>query len=265
MENERLDVLLFKKGIFSSRERAQEHIKNGEIQVDGTIVTKSGKKVSMESEIKFTGRQIPYVSRGGLKLEKAINEFNISLKNLTCMDIGASTGGFTDCMIQNGAQKVYSIDVGTNQLHEKLKGNPKIISMENCNIKDLAQEEIEDRVDFISIDVSFISIGKILSNATSFLDSEGKICALIKPQFECGRKYVNKKGVVKDKKEHIRVIKELLLLFKENNIGNVKISYSPIKGPNGNIEYLIYGEKAIVKYNDIDVDRFVNEAFLTLK
>ncbi|MCM1992749.1 TlyA family RNA methyltransferase [Oceanirhabdus seepicola] len=265
METERLDVLLFKKEIFSSRERAQEHIKNGEIQVDGEIVTKTGKRVSIESELKFTGRQIPYVSRGGLKLEKAISEFNIDLKDVTCMDIGASTGGFTDCMIQNGAKKVYGIDVGTSQLHEKLKGHPKVISMEKCNIRDLTRADIEDKIEFISIDVSFISIGKILANASSFLDSEGKICALIKPQFECGRKYVNKKGVVKDKKEHIRVIKELLLLFKENNIGNVKLSYSPIKGPNGNIEYLIYGEKSIVKYNDIEVDSFVNEAFLTLK
>lgn len=265
METERLDVLLFKKGVFSSRERAQEHIKNGEIQVDGKIVTKSGKKISIESEIIFTGRHIPYVSRGGLKLEKAINEFNVNLKELTCMDIGASTGGFTDCMIQNGAKKVYSIDVGTDQLHEKLRGNQKIISMENCNIKDLAQDDIEDKIDFISIDVSFISIQKILSNASSFLKPEGKICALIKPQFECGRKYLNKKGVVKDKKEHIRVINEILLKFKENNIGNVKLSYSPIKGPNGNIEYLIYGEKSIVKYNNIEVDKFVNEVFLTLK
>ena len=265
METERLDVLLFKKWIFSSRERAQEHIKKGEIQVDGEIVTKTGKKVSVESELKFTGRQIPYVSRGGLKLEKAINEFNIELKDVTCMDIGASTGGFTDCMIQNGAKKVYGIDVGTSQLHEKLKGNSKVISMEKCNIKDLTRADIEDKIEFISIDISFISIGKIFSNAISFLDSEGKICALIKPQFECGRKYVNKKGVVKDKKEHIRIINDLLLLFKENNIGNVKLSYSPIKGPNGNIEYLIYGEKSIVKYNDIEVDRFVNEAFLTLK
>ncbi len=265
METERLDVLLFMKGIFSSRERAQEHIKKGEIQVDGKIVTKSGKKVSMESEIKFTGRQIPYVSRGGLKLEKAINEFNINLKDRICMDIGASTGGFTDCMIQNGAQKVYSIDVGTDQLHEKLKDNPKIISMENCNIRNLTQEDIKDKIDFISIDVSFISIQKIIYNAINFLHNEGKICALIKPQFECGRRYLNKKGVVKDKREHIRVINDIIALFKENNIGNVKLSYSPIKGPNGNIEYLIYGEKSILKYNDIEVDEIVNEVFLTLK
>ncbi|WBW95320.1 TlyA family RNA methyltransferase [Oceanirhabdus sp. W0125-5] len=265
METERLDVLLYKKGMFSSRERAQEHIKKGDIQVDGKIVTKTGKKVLVDSDIQFTGRKIPYVSRGGLKLEKAIDEYNIDLKDLICMDIGASTGGFTDCMIQNGAHKVYSIDVGTDQLHEKLKGHPQIISMENCNIRDLTQEQVEDNIDFISIDVSFISLSKILSKANSFLKDNGRICALIKPQFECGRKYLNKKGVVKDKKEHKRVINEILSLFKDENIGNVKLSYSPIKGPNGNIEYLIYGEKSIVEYNDIQVENIVNDAFLTLK
>lgn len=261
MELERLDLLLVKRGIVASRERAKEHIKNGEILVDGDVRTKSGQKIDVNADIQFTGEKLKYVSRGGLKLEKAMNAFGLNLKNKICMDIGASTGGFTDCMLQNEAKLVYAIDVGTDQLHEKLISNGNVISMENCNIRHLSSDKIEYRIDFISIDVSFISLKKVIPLLSKFLMAGSEVCALIKPQFECERKYLNKKGVIKNLKEHKKIIDSIVKLFNNERFGNIKIDYSPIKGPNGNVEYLIYGQYEEYAQGELDINLLVDEAF----
>lgn len=238
---ERLDVLMVKNGLVESRERAKEHINKGEVKVNDKIVNKTGKKVDIDSKIEITGRLNPYVGRGGLKLEKAIAQYNIELKDKICADIGASTGGFTDCMIQNGAKKVYAIDVGSDQLHEKLRSNNKVVSMENTNVKDVKRSHLEELCDFMSIDVSFIALEKILPYALNILKENGEFVALIKPQFQCGKKALNKKGVVKDKKVHKKVIHDIAEFLNNSNVKINDITSSPIKGPNGNIEYLLYG------------------------
>ena len=187
---------------------------------------------------------LPYVSRGGLKLEKAINSFGIDLEDKVCLDIGASTGGFTDCMLQHGACKVYSIDVGTNQLDDKLRRNERVVSMENTNIRYLTVDSIGELADFASIDVSFISLEKVIPNLMNLLKDDGSVVALIKPQFEVGIGIVNKKGVVKKPSEHVKAIVKVLNLLKSLNVKVINVSYSSIKGPNGNIEYLIYFTKS---------------------
>ncbi|WP_442886057.1 TlyA family RNA methyltransferase [Clostridium sp.] len=240
---ERIDVLLVDKGIFPSRERARASIMAGEIFVDGQRVDKCGQNVKKSSNIEFRGEKLPFVSRGGLKLEKALKKFNITLGNKVCLDIGASTGGFTDCMLQNGAKKVFSIDVGYGQFAWKLRTDKRVVCMERTNIRYVTFEHIGEYCDFASIDVSFISLKKVLPAVINLLNENGSIVALIKPQFEAGREKVGKKGVVREQSTHIEVIKTIVTFLKENNLKIISLDYSPIKGPEGNIEYLVYFTK----------------------
>lgn len=242
---ERLDVLLVKKTIFESRERAQASIMAGEIFIDGFRVDKCGAKVKENAHIEFKGKKLPYVSRGGLKLERAIKQYNISLKGFACIDIGASTGGFTDCMLQNGASKVVAIDVGYGQFAWKLRIDSRVTCMERTNIRYVKKEDIGELCDFASIDVSFISLTMVIPTAIELLKQGGSIVALIKPQFEAGREKVGKKGVVRDKSVHEEVINKIVNLVKNNKLKIIGLDYSPIKGPEGNIEYLIYFTKDI--------------------
>lgn len=243
-EKERLDVLLLEKGMFSSREKARASIMAGEIFVDGNRVDKSGEKVKKTSNIEFKGETLKYVSRGGKKLEKAVECFTIDLKDKTCLDIGASTGGFTDCMLQNGAKKVIAVDVGYGQFAWKLRIDPRVVCIERTNVRYMKPEDIDDVADFASIDVSFISLKKVIPAVLNLLNEKGEIVALIKPQFEAGKGKVGKKGVVRDKNTHKEVIEEIVDFVLSNNLNIIGIDYSPITGPEGNIEYLIYFSKA---------------------
>jgi len=274
LENkERLDVIVVERGILFSRERAKENIISGNILVDGIKITKCGRKVDLLSRIEFIGEDIPYVSRGGLKLQKAIDSFDIDLKTKVCIDIGASTGGFTDCMLQHGARKVYSIDVGTNQLDEKLRCDERVISMEQTNIRYLSKDSIGELSDFASIDVSFISLEKVIPNLLNLLKDDGSAVALLKPQFEVGIGKVNKKGVVKKPSEHVEVIVKFLNLLKGLNVKVINVNYSSIKGPNGNIEYLIYftknkeykSKEHYVSYVGDNIKQLVNKAHKDLE
>ncbi|MDP4087746.1 MAG: TlyA family RNA methyltransferase [Bacillota bacterium] len=237
---ERLDVLLVEKGIFQSREKARAAIMAEEVYVNGIKTTKAGQIVKKEDNIEFRGNEMPYVSRGGYKLEKAIHEFKIDLKDKICMDIGASTGGFTDCMLQNGARKVFSIDVGYGQFAWKLRIDPRVVCMERTNIRYVTPEDIGDLCDMASIDVSFISLTKVLPAVKNLLMDTGEVLALIKPQFEAGREKVGKKGVVKEKETHLEVIQNIVNFSVKEGFNVIDIEYSPIKGPEGNIEYLLY-------------------------
>ncbi|GAA0723715.1 TlyA family rRNA (cytidine-2'-O)-methyltransferase [Clostridium malenominatum] len=242
-KKDRLDIILLDKGFFSSRERARASIMAGEIFVDGIRVDKCGEKVKVDSNIEFRGEAMAYVSRGGYKLEKAINSFGIELQDKVCMDIGASTGGFTDCMLQNGARKVFSIDVGYGQLAWKLRVDPRVVCMERTNFRYVTIDDIGEEADFGSIDVSFISLEKVIPAALNILKSSGEMVALIKPQFEAGREKVGKKGVVKEKETHEEVILKIVNFIYKSNLKIKGLQYSPIKGPEGNIEYLIYFTK----------------------
>ena len=238
-EKVRLDVLVVQKQIASSREKAREYILTGKIYVDGKVEKKCGTKVKEDSKVEMRGEVIPYVSRGGLKLDKAIKDFSIDLKGAVCLDIGASTGGFTECMLLNGGEKVFAIDVGRDQLAEKLRVDPRVVSMEGTNIRNLTVEDIGQLCDFASIDVSFISLDKVIPHVLPLLKEKGQVVALIKPQFEAGRGKVSKKGVVKNPRVHEEIILNVVNLLKENNMNIIDLNYSGIKGPNGNIEYLI--------------------------
>ena len=241
---ERLDVLLVKKGLAPSREKAKAVIMAGSVYVDGQKEDKAGSVFDEESaQIEVRGHVLPYVSRGGLKLEKALKVFPITLTNKICMDIGASTGGFTDCMLQNGAVKVYSVDVGYGQLDWKLRQDDRVVCMEKTNFRYMTPEDIPDVLDFASVDVSFISLDKILTPAHALLKEQGEMVALIKPQFEAGREKVGKKGVVRDPKVHEEVISRIVRHADEVSFEVLDLSYSPIRGPEGNIEYLIHLKK----------------------
>ena len=238
---ERLDVLLVKKGLAPSREKAKAVIMAGSVYVDGQKEDKAGSVFDEESaQIEVRGHALPYVSRGGLKLEKALKVFPITLTDKICMDIGASTGGFTDCMLQNGAAKVYSVDVGYGQLDWKLRQDDRVVCMEKTNFRYMTPEDIPDVLDFASVDVSFISLDKILTPAYALLKEQGEMVALIKPQFEAGREKVGKKGVVRDPKVHEEVISRIVRHADEVSFEVLDLSYSPIRGPEGNIEYLIH-------------------------
>ncbi|WAW15622.1 TlyA family RNA methyltransferase [Peptostreptococcus equinus] len=239
----RLDVLLVEKKIFESREQARRTIMAGDVFVDSQRVDKAGTNINEDAKIEIKGKKMPYVSRGGLKLEKALNNFDLDLHGAVCMDIGASTGGFTDCMLQNGAVKVYSVDVGYGQLAWKLRQDSRVICMERQNIRHLDIETIDPRPNFASIDVSFISLKLVLPKAWEILTDSGRIVALIKPQFEAGKDKVGKKGVVRDPKTHIEVIERVCNQACMLGFDILDLDYSPIKGPEGNIEYLIYLEK----------------------
>ena len=241
---ERLDVLLVKKGLAPSREKAKAVIMAGSVYVDGQKEDKAGSVFDEESaQIEVRGHALPYVSRGGLKLEKALKVFPITLTDKICMDIGASTGGFTDCMLQNGAAKVSSVDVGYGQLDWKLRQDDRVVCMEKTNFRYMTPEDIPDVLDFASVDVSFISLDKILTPAYALLKEQGEMVALIKPQFEAGREKVGKKGVVRDPKVHEEVISRIVRHADEVSFEVLDLSYSPIRGPEGNIEYLIHLRK----------------------
>ena len=241
---ERLDVLLVKQGFAQSREKAKAIIMSGNVFVDGQREDKAGATFDEEKvEITVKGNTLKYVSRGGLKLEKAIDKFGVNVTDAVCMDIGASTGGFTDCMLQNGAKKVYSVDVGHGQLAWKLRNDERVVCMEKTNFRYLTREDIQDDLDFASVDVSFISLTKILLPARNLLKDHGKMVCLIKPQFEAGKEKVGKKGVVRDEKVHVEVIEKIFDFIDILDFEFLALDYSPIKGPEGNIEYLIYIEK----------------------
>ncbi len=240
MGKERLDVLLVSRGLAGSREKAKAFIMSGNVYVDGQKEDKAGSLFSGDCDIEVKGEKPPFVSRGGLKLDKAVKEFDISLKGLVCMDIGASTGGFTDCMLQNGAAKVYAVDVGHGQLDWGLRNDSRVICMEKTNIRYVTPEDIGDRIDFASADVSFISLTKILEPVKALLTEDAQMVCLIKPQFEAGRQQVGKKGVVRDKSVHEEVIKKVCEHAKSLGLIAVNLSFSPIKGPEGNIEYLVH-------------------------
>ena len=254
MKKERLDVLLVKKGLASSREKAKAIIMSGIVFVDGQREDKAGSTFDEKQEIIVKGKTLKYVSRGGLKLEKAMKNFDIVLKDKVCMDVGASTGGFTDCMLQNGAVKVYSVDVGYGQFAWKLRNDPRVVCMEKTNIRYVTPEDIADVLDFASVDVSFISLTKVLVPARELLRDGGRMVCLIKPQFEAGREKVGKKGVVRDKAVHEEVIHKVIDHAVEIGFHILNLEYSPIKGPEGNIEYLVYIRKEAEGSREESVD-----------
>ena len=236
---ERLDVLLVNKGFFSSRERAKTAIMAGDVYVNGGISDKAGTKIDEEAEITVKNDQCPYVGRGGYKLAKAIGTFGLDLAAKTAMDIGASTGGFTDCMLQNGASKVYSVDVGYGQLDWKLRDDPRVVNMEKVNVRYLEPDTIPDRMDFVSIDVSFISLKLIFPVVRELLKKGGELVCLIKPQFEAGREQVGKKGIVRDRDVHRQVIENVIIYAVSNGLKPEELTFSPMTGAKGNIEYLL--------------------------
>lgn len=243
IKKERLDVLLVKRGLAESREKAKAVIMTGNVFVRGQREDKAGTVFPENVEIMVKGEPQKYVSRGGFKLEKAMKCWQISLQDAVCMDVGSSTGGFTDCMLQNGAAKVYAIDVGTNQLAWKLRTDDRVISMEKTNIRYVTHEHVPEKVNFSSIDVAFISLTKVLVPVYHLLCSGGRVVALIKPQFEAGREKVGKKGVVRDKKVHLEVVENVMRYAVSVGFSILELEYSPIRGPEGNIEYLLYLEK----------------------
>ncbi|EIC95015.1 ribosomal RNA large subunit methyltransferase J [Lachnoanaerobaculum saburreum F0468] len=255
---DRLDILLVKRGFAESREKAKAVIMSGIVYVDGQKEDKAGQTFADTVNIEVRGSTLKYVSRGGLKLEKAMECFDISVKDKTCMDIGASSGGFTDCMLQNGAKKVYAVDVGHGQLAWKLRNDQRVIVMEKTNIRYVTPEDIGEKIDFASIDVSFISLSKVLPVAYNLLSEKGEIAALIKPQFEAGREKVGKKGVVRDKSTHIEVIKNCFDYAQKNGFCVKELEFSPVKGPEGNIEYLYHLIKSTDIDSDIDIEAVVN-------
>lgn len=265
---ERLDMLLVQQGYATSREKAKAIIMAGQVYVDGQKEDKAGSMFKEEAKIEVRGNTLKYVSRGGLKLEKAMSHFAVTLEGKVCMDVGASTGGFTDCMLQNGAVKVYSVDVGHGQLDWKLRNDPRVVCMEKTNIRYVTPEDIEEPVDFSSIDVSFISLTKVLLPVRNLLSQDGQIVCLIKPQFEAGREKVGKKGVVRDPAVHKEVIEKVIAFAKEQYLQPLALDFSPIKGPEGNIEYLLYLQKkpegTEMTDGDMDVDAVVGQAHGTL-
>lgn len=236
----RLDVLMVQLGLAESREKAKAVIMSGNVFVDGQREDKAGASFGEKAVIEVKGNPLKYVSRGGLKLEKAVECFEVSLTDRICMDVGSSTGGFTDCMLQNGARKVYAVDVGTNQLAWKLRQDERVTVMERTNIRYVTKEQIPEPVEFASIDVAFISLTKVLQPVKDLLVPDGEIVALIKPQFEAGREQVGKKGVVRDRNVHLEVIERVLAYAESIGFAVRNLEYSPIKGPEGNIEYLAH-------------------------
>lgn len=266
---ERLDVLLVKGGFAESREKAKAIIMSGNVFVNNNREDKAGQTFDEKAIIEVRGNTLKYVSRGGLKLEKAMANFDVSIEGKICMDVGASTGGFTDCMLQNGAVKVYSVDVGHGQLAWKLRQDERVVCMEKTNIRYVTNEDIPDLIDFSSIDVSFISLTKVLGPVRNLLTDNGQVVCLIKPQFEAGREKVGKKGVVRDKKVHIEVIEMVVEFAKSIGFNVLNLDFSPIKGPEGNIEYLLHIEKGentdTINKTDLDlINEIVEKAHDTL-
>lgn len=251
---ERLDVLLVKRNLAESREKAKAIIMSGNVFVEGQREDKAGTTFSDEVQIEIKGHTMPYVSRGGLKLEKAIANFDVDLEGKVCTDVGSSTGGFTDCMLQNGARKVFAIDVGRGQLAWKLRQDDRVVCMEKTNIRYVTPGDLGEEIDFSSIDVSFISLTKVLEPIRNYLKPDGEIVALIKPQFEAGREKVGKKGVVREKSTHHEVIKLVTSYAASIGFQILGIEFSPIKGPEGNIEYLVHLKKSEAGSNLPDME-----------
>ena len=243
MAKERLDVLLVKRNLAESREKAKAIIMAGEVFVEGQREDKAGSMFPETVSIELKGVPMKYVSRGGFKLEKAVVQYGLDLTGKVCMDVGSSTGGFTDCMLQNGAVKVYAVDVGTNQLAWKLRTDERVVSMEQTNIRYVTQENIGELVDFVSIDVAFISLTLVLAPVYALMKEEAEIVCLIKPQFEAGREKVGKKGVVREPAVHEEVIEKVCAYAKELGFAPLHLTHSPIRGPEGNIEYLLHAKK----------------------
>ena len=261
----RLDVLLVERGLQESRQKAQATIMSGLVYVAGQKVDKPGTAVLNDAPIEVRGNALKYVSRGGLKLEKAMATFPIDLKDNICADIGASTGGFTDCMLQNGASKVYAVDVGYGQLAWKLRSDERVVCMERTNARYLTHEQIPDELDFASVDVSFISLKLILPPLCGLLKDGGHVSCLVKPQFEAGREKVGKKGVVRDPAVHLEVLENFLIHAKESGFTVLGLTFSPIRGPEGNIEYLGYLEKGEWEEKEFDLKGLVAASHETLK
>lgn len=260
---ERLDVLLVNRGLADSREKAKAIIMSGNVYVDGQKEDKAGSSFNETVNIEVRGNTLKYVSRGGLKLEKAMENFDVTIEGKICMDVGSSTGGFTDCMLQNGAVKVYSVDVGHGQLAWKLRNDERVVCMEKTNIRYVTPEDIADKIDFSSIDVSFISLTKVLLPVKNLLTDDGQIVCLIKPQFEAGREKVGKKGVVRDIEVHLEVVNKIVTFLIENEFNILGLSFSPIKGPEGNREYLVYFTKDKEKEGSFEmsqIDEVVKES-----
>ncbi|MBQ3237169.1 MAG: TlyA family RNA methyltransferase [Oscillospiraceae bacterium] len=238
-EKQRLDAELVARGIIQSREQAKAAIMAGQVYVNNQKADKAGESVTPDDKIEFRGENLKYVSRGGLKLEKAMELYGFKLDNKICMDVGASTGGFTDCMLQKGATKVYSIDVGYGQLAWKLRQDERVVNLERTNVRYITNEQVPDTVDFVSIDVSFISLGLVIPVLVQFLSEEAMMVCLVKPQFEAGKDKVGKHGVVRDPATHMEVLERAVGFAKNAGFGIVGLEFSPIKGPQGNIEYLM--------------------------
>ncbi len=252
MKGKRLDVVLVERGLAESRQKAQATVMSGIVYVDGQKVDKSGFSVAENAVIDVRGKMLSYVSRGGLKLEQALNTFPIDLSGAVAMDCGASTGGFSDCMLQNGAAKIYAVDVGYGQLDWKLRGDARVICMERTNARYLTTEQIPDPLDFVSIDVSFISLALILPALRPLMKECGQLVCLVKPQFEAGREKVGKKGVVRDPAVHLEVLEHFIDHAHSNDFSVLGMTFSPIRGPEGNIEYL--GWLRVGKGNGVDLD-----------
>lgn len=265
-DKKRLDVLVCEAGLAESREKAKALIMAGIIYADNQKADKPGTTYKSTVKIELRGNKLKYVSRGGLKLEKAVKSFNLDLKDKVMMDIGASTGGFTDCMLQNGAKKVYSVDVGYGQLDWKLRNDSRVVNLERTNIRYITKEQVPEEIDFFSVDVCFISLCLVLPAVRPFLKENGEAVCLIKPQFEAGRGKVGKNGVVRDKNIHIEVIEKIYSFCLENGFDVLNLDFSPVKGPEGNIEYLIYIRKSDSPkaYKDFDIVQLVNESHQTL-
>mgnify|MGYP000943158984 CR=1 FL=1 len=267
MKKERLDVLLVEQGLAASRERAKRLIMAGQVLVDEQRIDKAGTAVERTAKLRVVGEDLPYVSRGGLKFEKAIASFHVTLVEKTAADIGASTGGFTDCMLQHGAKKVYAIDVGYGQLDWKLRTDDRVVNMERTNIRHVTMAHLGERIDIASIDVAFISLDKVLPVVRTLLSERGEVIALIKPQFEAGKERVGKNGVVRDPLVHEDVIHKVLRVAEEQDFSPAGLTFSPVKGPKGNIEYLLYlrvREDGQRQMDENSVHMIVTEAHRTL-
>ena len=264
---ERLDVMLVKRNLAESREKAKAVIMSGNVFVDGQREDKAGASFPPDVSIEVRGHTLPYVSRGGLKLEKALANFDVDVRDKVCTDVGSSTGGFTDCMLQNGARKVFAIDVGRGQLDWKLRQDERVVCMEKTNIRYVTPEDLGEPIDFSSIDVSFISLTKVLEPIRNYLREDGEIVALIKPQFEAGREKVGKKGVVREKSTHHEVIERVADYAVSIGFRVLAIDFSPIRGPEGNIEYLLYLQKkqdGLPQDGNIDINATVDQAHAEL-
>lgn len=259
-QTERLDQAVLSRGFAESREKAKAFIMAGVVYVNNQKADKAGMTVKPDDIIEVRANPLKYVSRGGLKLEKAMSVFNLTLDGMVCADIGASTGGFTDCMLQNGASKVYAIDVGYGQLAWKLRTDERVINLERTNFRYVTEKEIPDQLDFASVDVSFISLSIIIPALYPLLKQNGRAVCLIKPQFEAGKDKVGKKGVVRDLDVHVEVIDKIINVMLDNKLSVLGLDFSPVKGPEGNIEYLIFVEKAdqVTVFSDIDAKKIAS-------